>query len=152
MPPHARPDPLRLAALIIELRRTLRRGVEPGGEPPARTPAEQELMRYVATHPGVGTTAISRALRLRANTVSGLCGGLVRDGLLLRESDPADGRVARFFISDSAAVDRERKMERRSGRLSTALRRLDPDQRAVIAAAVPALEALVEVLDEPGPG
>lgn len=161
MEPMPHPDPRRLADLIVELRRTLRRSSRrsPSGEdgPPsgtsqgrARTPTEQEVLRYVAAHPGSGTSTIAAALRLRANTVSGLCSGLVSEGSLVRETDPVDGRVARFVLSSTAASRREGKMENRSDRLGEALERLDPDQQRRISAAIPALEALVERLDEEG--
>lgn len=158
MPPPCETDPTRLAALIVELRRTLRRrsetatktaGTTNGAGADEHSFAEKEVMRYLASHPGAGTTAIAESLRLRLNTVSGLCSGLVREGLLRRETNPADGRAARFYLSDVSAVHREHKMERRSGRLSRALQRLDPEEQAAIAAAIPALEALVQVLDQP---
>lgn len=105
-------------------------------------------MRYLATHPGEGTSALARALRLRANTVSGVCSALVRDGLLRREADPADGRAVRFYLSEEVAAQRERKMTHRSSRLSSALERLEAGQREQIAAAMPALEDLVDLLDQ----
>lgn len=154
------PDPVRLAALIVELRRTLRRGpagdgsdgsTSPSSEDRGtrpRTPSEQEILRYIAAHPGQGTSAIARALRLRPNTVSGLCSALVRDDLLVREADPADRRAARFHLTESAARRRGSKMENRSGRLQEALSQLDPGQRARITEAIPAMEALVEALDD----
>lgn len=158
------PDTRRLADLIVELRRTLRRsaprisGTEKVGEAnaaagsgrTAHTPTEQEVLRYVASHPGSGTSATAAALRLRANTVSGLCSALVLEGSLVRETDPQDGRAARFFLSPTAAARREGKMEGRSHRLGDALNGLTAEQQHRITEAIPALEALVELLDDQG--
>ena len=166
------PDPHRLAALIVELRRSLRRSsgapvvddatrqsgrpsAGPGGgsadgseeTAPRLTPAEEEILRYVAAHPGRGTSRIATALRLRANTVSGLCSALTRSGLLVRQADPADGRAAQFFLSPGATARRAVKMERRSDRLSRALGQLGAEGQERIAAALPALESLADLLD-----
>lgn len=160
------PDPHRLAALIVELRRSLRRSAaapqisadsaapqearsaeSPAGQAGRLTPAEAEILRYVAAHPGQGTSGIATALRLRANTVSGLCSVLTRSGLLVRETDPADGRAAQFFLSTDATARRAVKMEHRSDRLERALGRLRAEDQQQIAAALPALEALADLLD-----
>ena len=166
------PDPHRVATLIVELRRSLRRSAgapvadaatpqrgRPSAGPhsgsahgsgetsPRLTPAEEEILRYVAAHPGRGTSAIATALRLRANTVSGLCSALTRNGFLVREADPADGRAAQFFLSPSATARRAVKMEHRSDRLSRALGQLGAQDQERIAAALPALEALADLLD-----
>src|SRR5699024_8645606 len=112
MPAPSRPDPARLAAIIVEMRRALRRSLRPADQDEAGTgraapappsppsPLEAEVVRFVAAHPGAGTSAIARALRLRPNTVSGLCSTLVRSGVLRREQDPRDRRAARFQLTD----------------------------------------------------
>lgn len=160
------PDPHRLAALIVELRRSLRRSAaapqisdhsappqqarsaeSPSSQGARLTPAETEILRYVAAHPGQGTSAIATGLHLRANTVSGLCSALTRDGYLQRETDPGDRRAARFFLSPAVTARRAVKMEHRSDRLERALGRLGAEDQQRIAAALPALEALADLLD-----
>lgn len=161
LPPH-RPDPERLAAIIIEMRRALRRASTPAAqqaEPLARSrtddagddsplsPLETEVVRYVAAHPDAGTSQIARALRLRPNTISGLCSGLVRRGSLRREQDPRDRRAARFRLTDEAAAGRERRMSSRGARLQDALALLDDEDALAIAGALPALERLIDALE-----
>ncbi|WP_436524393.1 MarR family winged helix-turn-helix transcriptional regulator [Actinoplanes sp. HUAS TT8] len=71
---------------------------------------------------------------------------LERDGLATRGSDPADGRAVVVGITDAG---REAVARRRAGRaeaLSEVLRRLPEDDRAVITAALPALERLNDLL------
>ena len=163
MPAPSRPDPERLAATIVEMRRALRRSLRPADgeevgpqrtEPdpgPAPSPLEAEVVRYVAGHPGAGTSAIARALRLRPNTVSGLCSALVRSGVLRREQDPQDRRAARFQLTDDAAARRHRRMTSRGDRLEAALDELADEDVRAIAAAVPALERLIDALEAEQP-
>lgn len=152
-------DVERLAAIVVELRRTLRRAnsQESGSgksdearlrEKAALSDAEQEVMRFVVTHPGVGTRSIAAALRLRANTVSGVCSGLVKAGLMVRTPHPDDARVAQFFPVDEVVQKRKMKMAKRGGRLRDALLGLSSADRKLIAHAVPALERLSQQLDD----
>lgn len=152
-------DAERLAAVVVELRRTLRRansqgltsGNSAGGDRRGKkvlSDSEQEVMRYVVAHPGVGTRTIAAALRLRANTVSGVCSGLVKAGLLVRQSHPGDARVAQFFPVEEVVKRRQAKMEKRGGRLRDALFDLSSSDRQLIADALPALERLSHQLDD----
>ncbi|HLQ80639.1 MAG TPA: MarR family transcriptional regulator [Brachybacterium sp.] len=159
MPAPSRPDPERLAAIIVEMRRALRRSLRPADQDEAGTeraepaphsppsPLEAEVVRFVAAHPGAGTSAIARALRLRPNTVSGLCSTLVRSGVLRREQDPRDRRAARFQLTDEAAARRHRRMTSQGDRLESVLDELADEDARAIAAALPALERLIDALE-----
>lgn len=71
---------------------------------------------------------------------------LEREGLATRGSDPADGRAVVVGITDAG---REAVARRRAGRaeaLSEVLRQLPEDDRAVITAALPALDRLNDLL------
>ena len=165
------PEIERLAAVIVELRRTMRRAgarvgrgddtgaissrdaaraplttAEPGRQR-ALTGSEQEVLRFVASRPGVGTSGIAAALRLRANTVSGVCSRLVRAGHLERRTDPDDSRAAQFYPTEATLHRRAEKAGRRAGYLAPALDRLPESDRTAIATALPALERLVAELD-----
>lgn len=146
-------DSERLAAVIVEMRRTLRRVAVPPPEGPRAGPsplsgAEQEVMRFLHSHPGSGTSAIAAGLRLRANTVSGVCGQLVRSGYLERTRDPVDGRAARFLPTEAARRRRGMRNERRGETLTRALAHLTGQERQSILDAVPALERLTVALDQ----
>lgn len=70
---------------------------------------------------------------------------LERDGLATRGSDPADGRAVVVGITDAG---REAVARRRAGRaeaLSGLLRQLPEEDRAALAAALPALDRLDEL-------
>jgi len=45
---------------------------------------------------------IERVLKIRRATASGLLAGMERDGMLLREADPSDGRKKRLILTEKA--------------------------------------------------
>jgi DNA-binding MarR family transcriptional regulator len=74
-----------------------------------------------------------------------LIGRLEDAGLVDRAADPSDGRVVQVRITaDGRAVLAGRRAVR-AERLAGLLDRLSPDQREALAAALPAMEALVNV-------
>ena|SRR5215467_7906052 len=74
-------------------------------------------------------------------------------GLVSREPDPADGRVVQVTITDEGRATMARRRARRVERLAGILAQLGPDQRAALAAALPAFDALASARrdDEPVP-
>jgi len=74
-------------------------------------------------------------------------------GLVSREPDPADGRVVQVTITDEGRATMARRRARRVERLAGILAQLGPDQRAALAAALPAFAALASARrdDEPIP-
>lgn len=158
-----------MGALIVELRRALRRanertqgsptigdpktvGTATGNHAERRphTHSEQEVLRYIAAHPGVGTNSIAAALRLSSNTVSSLLSSLVNEGAVRREIDSRDRRKARFLLDEGQEIIRAVKTDRRSASVSLAMQRMDPQARSDLHAALPALAQLVARLDEVG--
>jgi len=63
-------------------------------------------------------------------------------GLVCREPDPDDGRVVRVTITDEGRATLGRRRARRAEKLTVILAQLDPEHRAALAAALPALDAL----------
>src|SRR3954470_7625451 len=77
-------------------------------------------------------------------TVTTLVGRLERDGLVKRAPDPDDARAVRVHLTDAGL---ERLNEMRAARavlLDARLARLTDDERAVISAALPVLDKLME--------
>ena len=74
---------------------------------------------------------------------------LEREGLAVRSSDPADGRAVIVSIT---AAGRAAVASRRAGRaqaLSALLAGLEPDDRAALLAALPAMDRLSDLVDRP---
>ena len=91
--------------------------------------AQHELLRVVRRNPGVTVTEAAHVLGLAANTVSTLVGQLLPLGVLVRERDATDRRVARLDLTPSAREGLEQWRDRRTQATATALARL-PDGRA----------------------
>ena len=136
-----------LAAAWGGVRRRLRRGARAavGGE--ALTGSQIELLRLVEMQPGIGVREAAAALHLAPNTVSTLVGGLVAGALLERRPHPVDRRAARLALTSAAAERLQRLRDERNRLLAAALAELDAGEVGALRASVPALEALLAVLE-----
>ena len=63
-------------------------------------------------------------------------------GLVRREADPADGRVVHVRLTDQGRDTLARRRAVRAERLAVILDRISPQDRAALAAALPAIDAL----------
>lgn len=128
---------------LTRLRRVLRRAVQHDWpyEPLPRT--QIELLHPVAERPGSGVAEAAGELRLAANTVSTLVNELRSRGLLVRESDAADRRVARLSLSTAGEARLAAWRDRRAELLAAAFGDLSADERAALATGLPALERLI---------
>ena len=66
-------------------------------------------------------------------------------GLVRREASPEDGRVVLVVITDDGRAMLARRRAVRAERLAGIIAQLDPDHRAALAGALPALDALANV-------
>jgi DNA-binding MarR family transcriptional regulator len=75
---------------------------------------------------------------------------LEKDGLVQRNSDPADGRVVVVSITEAGRAAVARRREGRARALSGLLADLPPEDHAAILAALPAIERLGDLIaDQP---
>jgi DNA-binding MarR family transcriptional regulator len=74
---------------------------------------------------------------------------LERDGLVEREPDPSDGRAILVHVTAAGAEIVNGRRADRVAHLTALADRLTPDERAAIAAALPALARLVELNERP---
>jgi DNA-binding MarR family transcriptional regulator len=126
------------------------------------------LMRALAQPSGLSMTAVSTmaalertgparltALANRAGVtqpaMTQLISRLEDAGLVRREADIADGRVVRVAITGEGRVMMARRRSARAERLAVILTQLPPEQRAALAAAVPALDALASARRDEDP-
>jgi DNA-binding MarR family transcriptional regulator len=77
-------------------------------------------------------------------TMSALVARLEEDGLVSRTGDETDGRTVLVSITDAGRTSFVRIRARRSHSFQQALSRLSPEDRDAIAAALPALDRLLE--------
>jgi DNA-binding MarR family transcriptional regulator len=141
-----------LAADLISatsgIRRALRRRVGRAGGISELSEAQRELVRVVRRRPGLRVGEAAAELHLAPNTVSTLVTNLCALGWLQRETDPEDGRSALLFLTPVAEARVTEWRDRRMAVLSDALCALGPDGQAAIGRAMPALQWLVERLEE----
>ncbi|TYC01441.1 MarR family transcriptional regulator [Micromonospora sp. WP24] len=140
----------RLGALVGDLHRLLRRSATRRANRAELPDAQAELMLLVHAHPGVSVKEAAARMRTAPNTVSTLVRDLVTAGLVLRERDPVDGRVARLRSTEAARQRIAEHHRHRVALLTDALNQLDPEARDALTAAVPHLERLAELLRESG--
>ncbi len=89
-------------------------------------------LTWLATREGVTQPAMTQ-----------LIARLQDAGLAARATDPADGRVVQVRITAEGKAILARRRAARAGRLAGLLDRLTPEQRDALAAALPAMDALV---------
>jgi len=136
-----------LVEQLTGIRRVIRRRLRADLSGPALPGSQVELLRTVEATPGIGVAAAARAMRLANNSVSALVYQLVDAGYLRRETDPADRRAARLFLTPSAAARLDRWRAERSRLVGDALAALSAADRRAIGQALPALRRFSEVLD-----
>jgi DNA-binding MarR family transcriptional regulator len=110
--------------------------------------SELELVRFVSRNPGCRVRDAAKALGVAQNTVSTLVGRLVEQGLLARGRDQRDSRAAALSLTPAARRRISACRDRRGPILGDALSSLDAEDRDAIAAALPALARLAQVLEE----
>jgi DNA-binding MarR family transcriptional regulator len=136
-----------LMRVMAGMRRVVRRRVRRTAALPLAT-AQVELLLVVEDEPGLGIAAAARALHLADNSVSGLVNVLADAGLLARETDPADRRAAKLFLTPAGQAKLTGWRDRRDELVGRALQRLDAADQEAVASALPALQRLLAQLRE----
>ncbi|ANH90115.1 MULTISPECIES: MarR family winged helix-turn-helix transcriptional regulator [unclassified Streptomyces] len=139
-----------LADALVGVQRLVRRRLRAGATVTRLRGAEVELLRLVETRPGIGVSEAAKELHLAGNSVSTLVNRLVRDGQLVRETDPADRRAARLLLTEAAGARLRDWRARRVALVRDQLDRLPEADREALRAALPALRRLAENLREEG--
>lgn len=121
------------------------------------------LLRRTTPADGVSLTAASSLRRLEQGgphrvtelaalegvsqpAITQLVSRLERDRLVQRTQDPVDGRVVLIDITDAGRAVLRRRRQSRGEVLTALLAQLTPDDQAAIAAAIPALDRLADLL------
>jgi DNA-binding MarR family transcriptional regulator len=137
-----------LLASTASMRRSGRRYGRRPTELATLSGAQLELVRLVRRRPGVSVADAAADLRLAANTVSTLVRQLTAAGLLVRNVDERDRRVARLELTAEMADKVGAWRDRRMTALASAMGRLTPHDQQRLAAALPVLAQLAEQLHE----
>ncbi|MGH3438621.1 MAG: MarR family winged helix-turn-helix transcriptional regulator [Sciscionella sp.] len=139
---HAR----RITDVVTRLRRALRTSIRSEYPWESRPMAQVEVLMALAEHSGAPVGKLAELLRLRPNTISGLVQQLVDAGLAERRKDPEDRRVALVELTVEGRRELHDWQRAHEQRMSAALDRLPPRDRAAVIAALPALDQLIDHL------
>jgi DNA-binding MarR family transcriptional regulator len=136
----------RLRVAVGRLSRRLRS--TPAARAAGLTPTSSSILLAVVRGGPVRLSELGESEGLNPTMLSRVVGGLVEAGLLERTSDAGDRRQA--WVSTTATGRRlaERVRRERTEAVNAALRELPADERELLEASLPALEALAEQLKD----
>jgi DNA-binding MarR family transcriptional regulator len=136
-----------LLAAISAVRRSARRAVRQAWASEPLPPAQSELLRLVAGHPGLTVAEAAAELRLAPNTVSTLVGRLAGAGLLRRERAAQDGRSVSLALTAKARQRIASWRDLRAELAQQAMTRMTAADRRALTGAGPALRRLARELE-----
>lgn len=141
--------------LLQAMARVRRANRRHGGRPvelSSLTGAQLELVRLLRRRPGASVVEAASELRLAPNTVSTLLRQLTQVGLVSRNVDSSDRRVARLELASDIARKVDAWRDRRVVAVSDAIGRLPRREVRCLSDAVAALGLLAEQLEAQGEG
>jgi DNA-binding MarR family transcriptional regulator len=133
---------------LTTLRRAIRRTAQRPAELASLTGAQLELVRVLRRNPGLSIADAARGLRVAPNTVSTLVRQLADAGMVVREVDVVDRRVARLYLEPTMQQMVEAWRDRRVDSVERALASLSPLERRRLESAIPILLSLGSELEE----
>jgi DNA-binding MarR family transcriptional regulator len=106
-------------------------------------PLQLSALVTVEQHGPLRLSELARREAVTAPTMSRVLAALDEQGLVIRTPDPMDARGVRIVLSDRGAVALNDVRSHRTALVARRLARLDENQRRLLLAAMPALEALL---------
>lgn len=142
----------RFDALIRSISRQVRKEVRPLAESLGLTWARLWVLIEVRRTPGLTMGMLAKHLGLSRSTATSLVDELVRQGLLRRESDPADRRVLRVFPLPSGIDLLEQVLERRRAIMGEAFGELSSGDIEAALRVLERVDAALRQDERPAPG
>jgi DNA-binding MarR family transcriptional regulator len=106
-------------------------------------PLQLSALVTVEQHGPLRLSELARREAVTAPTMSRVLAALDEQGLVIRTPDPMDARGVRIVLSDRGAAALNDVRSHRTALVARRLARLDENQRRLLLAAMPALEALL---------
>jgi DNA-binding MarR family transcriptional regulator len=129
----------RLRMVVARLSRRLRQEANEGA-----TPSQLAALATVERHGPITLGDLAGHERVRPPTMTRIVAGLEETALVRRDIDPADRRVARVSITPEGTRLLARSRTRKDAFLASLLDQLGEEDIAIVEAAVPILERLIE--------
>lgn len=134
---------VRLRLAVTRLSRHLRQQADAGIRP-GITPTQLSALSAVHREGRVTLGDLATRERVQPPTMSRVAADLEAAGLIVREADPGDGRVAWLRLSPDGHRAIHRAHSRKDAYLARRLDALSARERAALEQAVPVLERLME--------
>jgi DNA-binding MarR family transcriptional regulator len=90
-------------------------------------------------------TELTASEQVTQSAVTQIVTKLEQDGLVRRQPDPRDGRAVLVHITEAGVAIVDGRRDDRIAHLERLVARLEPGERAAVAAALPALRRLTEI-------
>ena len=130
----------RLRLAVTRLARRLRQEAEAGV-----TPSMLSALSSAERQGSLTMRDLCHAEQVQPPTMTRIVAALVEAGLVVREPDPIDGRVAWVRVTPEGRRLLQRSRRRKEAYLAKALRSLDPEELETLEAAAEILERLTDV-------
>lgn len=130
----------RLRLGVTRLARRLRQEAEAGV-----TPSMLSALSSAERHGSLTMRELCLAEQVQPPTMTRIVAALVQAGLVVREADPTDGRVAWVTVTHEGRRLLERSRRRKEAYLAKALRSLEPRELQRLQAAAAILERLTDL-------
>ncbi|SFN97953.1 DNA-binding transcriptional regulator, MarR family [Pseudonocardia ammonioxydans] len=140
-------DPDELARLRVVLAR-IARGLDRHSRGADLTRTQVSVLGTVVVRGPIGMGELAAVEGLNPTMLSRLAGKLETAGLLVRDTDPADGRAVRVAATAAGTAEHRRQREERGRLLAEHVEGLTADQVGGLRGALPALEALASSLKD----
>jgi DNA-binding MarR family transcriptional regulator len=134
--------PARLRSVVGKLSRRLNSLARGSG----LTPSQLSALGVVARQGPLRLSELAEIESVNPTMLSRVVAALDEAGLVRRRTDPDDRRAGLLEVTASGRRTHDRLRAERGRVLTSGLGRLSPDDLAAVEAALPALEALVDVL------
>ena len=129
----------RLRLAVTRLARRLRQEAEAGV-----TPSMLSALSSAERKGSLTMRDLCHAEQVQPPTMTRIVAALVEAGLVVREQDPADGRVACVTVTTEGRRLLERSRRRKEAYLAKSLRSLEPEELRTLEAAAEILERLTD--------
>ena len=106
-------------------------------------PLQLSALVTVEQHGPLRLSELARREAVTAPTMSRVLAALDEQGLVIRTPDPDDARGVRIVLSEKGSVALNEVRRHRTALIARRLDRLDAEQRRLLLAAMPAMEALL---------
>ena len=108
------------------------------------TPSQNSALASIERNGALTPSELASIERIQRPTATRILNGLLDAGLVTRETDATDRRIARVKVTREGAAMLQRGRSRRTAYLARRLERLDLDELALLERATELIERLTE--------